>query len=94
MRTLGVRETWYFGLQFVDKKGVSTWVKFNKKVWSGINIEIVSFDKSLVDSVKNFSQRFTGYCSQFCNGQVLKRRMKIKVSLIFVCVCECRLFDH
>lgn len=32
MRTLGVRETWYFGLQFVDKKDIVTWLKFNKKV--------------------------------------------------------------
>ena len=35
VRTLGVRETWYFGLQFVDKKGVVTWIKFNKKVLNG-----------------------------------------------------------
>lgn len=32
VRTLGVRETWYFGLQFVDRKNVVTWLKFNKKV--------------------------------------------------------------
>lgn len=32
VRTLGVRETWYFGLQFVDKKDIVTWLKFNKKV--------------------------------------------------------------
>ncbi|XP_073257289.1 merlin-like isoform X2 [Porites lutea] len=32
VRTLGVRETWYFGLQFVDRKNVITWLKFNKKV--------------------------------------------------------------
>ncbi|XP_068680991.1 merlin-like isoform X2 [Montipora foliosa] len=32
VRTLGVRETWYFGLQFEDKKGVGSWLKFNKRV--------------------------------------------------------------
>ena len=32
VRTLGVRETWYFGLQYVDKKGVVSWLKFNKRV--------------------------------------------------------------
>ena len=42
VRTLGVRETWYFGLQFEDKKGVGSWLKFNKRVGttvrSGISI--------------------------------------------------------
>lgn len=32
VRTLGVRETWYFGLQYADKKGVVSWLKFNKRV--------------------------------------------------------------
>lgn len=31
-RTIGLRETWYFGLQFVDSKGYIAWLKFDKKV--------------------------------------------------------------
>lgn len=31
-RTIGLRETWYFGLQFLDSKGYVTWLKFDKKV--------------------------------------------------------------
>ncbi|KAF2367130.1 FERM C-terminal PH-like domain [Trinorchestia longiramus] len=31
-RTIGLRETWYFGLQFVDSKGLVTWLKMEKKV--------------------------------------------------------------
>ncbi|KAK7580608.1 hypothetical protein V9T40_001237 [Parthenolecanium corni] len=31
-RTIGLRETWYFGLQFIDAKGFVSWVKFEKKV--------------------------------------------------------------
>ncbi|ESO97541.1 hypothetical protein LOTGIDRAFT_103995 [Lottia gigantea] len=31
-RTIGLRETWYFGLQFVDSKGYIAWLKFEKKV--------------------------------------------------------------
>lgn len=31
-RTLGLREIWYFGLQFENKKGHITWLKMNKKV--------------------------------------------------------------
>ena len=32
VRTVGLREVWYFGLQFVDSKGFPTWLKFEKKV--------------------------------------------------------------
>ncbi|XP_033843969.1 ezrin a [Periophthalmus magnuspinnatus] len=31
-RTIGLRETWYFGLQFVDNKGFITWLNADKKV--------------------------------------------------------------
>lgn len=31
-RTIGLRETWYFGLQFEDNKGFISWLKLDKKV--------------------------------------------------------------
>ncbi|XP_033126662.1 merlin-like isoform X2 [Anneissia japonica] len=31
-RTQGLRETWYFGLQYEDKKGYQAWLKMDKKV--------------------------------------------------------------
>ncbi|XKL64548.1 hypothetical protein PGB90_004634 [Kerria lacca] len=31
-RTIGLRETWYFGLQYLDAKGFISWLKFDKKV--------------------------------------------------------------
>ncbi|XP_052801439.1 merlin-like [Mya arenaria] len=31
-KTIGLRETWYFGLQFVDSKDYIAWLKFDKKV--------------------------------------------------------------
>ncbi|KAH9525640.1 hypothetical protein Btru_001940, partial [Bulinus truncatus] len=31
-RTIGLRETWYFGLQYVDSKGYVAWLKLDKKV--------------------------------------------------------------
>ncbi|KAI2654556.1 Ezrin [Labeo rohita] len=34
VKTVGVREVWYFGLQFMDTKGVLTWLKLDKKVSS------------------------------------------------------------
>ncbi|XP_037097148.1 ezrin a isoform X1 [Syngnathus acus] len=33
-RTIGLREIWYFGLQFVDGKGFLTWLNVDKKVMS------------------------------------------------------------
>lgn len=34
VKTIGLREIWFFGLQYVDSKGYSTWMKLNKKVLS------------------------------------------------------------
>ncbi|KAK2533001.1 Rdx [Columba livia] len=34
VKTVGLREVWFFGLQYVDSKGYSTWLKLNKKVRS------------------------------------------------------------
>ncbi|KAL5017365.1 hypothetical protein ScPMuIL_006954 [Solemya velum] len=31
-RTIGLRETWYFGLQYVDSNGYIAWLKLDKKV--------------------------------------------------------------
>uniref|UniRef100_A0A0K2UFE4 Moesin/ezrin/radixin homolog 1 n=1 Tax=Lepeophtheirus salmonis TaxID=72036 RepID=A0A0K2UFE4_LEPSM len=32
VKTIGLREIWFFGLQYTDTKGFSTWLKLNKKV--------------------------------------------------------------
>ncbi|XP_031568523.1 radixin-like [Actinia tenebrosa] len=32
VKTIGLREIWYFGLQYVDSKGLIAWLKLNKKV--------------------------------------------------------------
>ncbi|CAG5107147.1 Oidioi.mRNA.OKI2018_I69.chr1.g3173.t1.cds [Oikopleura dioica] len=32
VKTIGLREIWFFGLQYVDSKGFITWLKLNKKV--------------------------------------------------------------
>ncbi|XP_022107608.1 radixin-like, partial [Acanthaster planci] len=32
VKTIGLREIWYFGLKFIDTKGLPTWLKLNKKV--------------------------------------------------------------
>ncbi|KAG8123680.1 hypothetical protein E2320_019048, partial [Naja naja] len=32
VKTIGLREVWYFGLQYMDNKGFPTWLKLEKKV--------------------------------------------------------------
>ncbi|XP_064422560.1 moesin a isoform X1 [Latimeria chalumnae] len=32
VKTIGLREVWFFGLQYLDTKNFSTWLKLNKKV--------------------------------------------------------------
>uniref|UniRef100_T1KRM2 Moesin/ezrin/radixin homolog 1 n=2 Tax=Tetranychus urticae TaxID=32264 RepID=T1KRM2_TETUR len=34
VKTIGLREVWFFALQYVDSKGYTTWLKLNKKVLS------------------------------------------------------------
>lgn len=34
IKTIGLREIWFFGLQYIDTKGFETWLKLNKKVQS------------------------------------------------------------
>jgi len=34
VKTIGLREIWFFGLQFTDSKGLIAWLKLNKKVTS------------------------------------------------------------
>lgn len=36
VKTVGLREVWFFGLQYVDSKGYITWLKLNKKVSSSL----------------------------------------------------------
>jgi len=36
-RTIGLRETWYFGLQYIDSKEYIAWLKPDKKVRNVLN---------------------------------------------------------
>lgn len=38
VKTIGLREVWFFGLQYTDSKGDSTWIKLYKKVTITRNI--------------------------------------------------------
>ncbi|KFB36779.1 AGAP000562-PB-like protein [Anopheles sinensis] len=45
VKTIGLREVWFFGLQYTDSKGDNTWIKLYKKV-DTISIE-VAFEVNL-----------------------------------------------
>ena len=41
-RTIGLRETWYFGLQFTDSKKYVAWLKMDKKVmWNTHSLKFI-----------------------------------------------------
>ena len=46
MKTIGLREIWFFGLQYTDLKGFVTWLKLNKKVCC------INFLHNLISSVQ------------------------------------------
>ena len=39
VKTIGLREIWFFGLQYTDTKGLVTWLKLNKKVQYKLNVQ-------------------------------------------------------
>lgn len=47
VKTIGLREIWFFGLQYVDSKGYTTWLKLNKKV-SALLLGVASTLKALL----------------------------------------------
>ncbi|KAL3278254.1 hypothetical protein HHI36_013591 [Cryptolaemus montrouzieri] len=39
VKTIGLREVWFFGLQYTDSKGDLTWIKLYKKVSERFQLE-------------------------------------------------------
>lgn len=52
VKTIGLREVWYFGLQYVDTKGLTTWLKLNKKV-SKLCFEVHGFKGALYSASRH-----------------------------------------
>ena len=42
VKTIGLREIWFFGLQYTDSKSYTTWLKLNKKVNQCPSLDIQS----------------------------------------------------
>lgn len=51
VKTIGLREIWFFGLSFVDNKGLASWLKLNKKVGKCICLAFVSHKNIYVKTV-------------------------------------------
>lgn len=47
VKTIGLREVWFFGLQYTDSKGDLTWIKLYKKVCIEISSLFLSFSRLL-----------------------------------------------
>lgn len=42
-RTIGLRETWYFGLQYEDCKGFLAWLKMDRK--GTVKLNLINWEK-------------------------------------------------
>lgn len=48
VKTIGLREVWFFGLQYTDSKGDLTWIKLYKKVCINHEVKCKSLRKGLI----------------------------------------------
>uniref|UniRef100_A0A669CLM2 Radixin n=1 Tax=Oreochromis niloticus TaxID=8128 RepID=A0A669CLM2_ORENI len=54
VKTVGLREVWFFGLQYVDSKGYITWLKLNKKVTQqDVKKEMLTKSYSVKEAILN-----------------------------------------
>ena len=67
VKTIGLREIWFFGLQFTDNKGLSAWLKLNKKV-SGLLLDAGSASVKIVAKIFHiFAMKDSAYIEQACS---------------------------
>jgi len=50
-RTIGLRETWYFGLQYEDSKGFIAWLKLDKKGMPQHPVSLIKYNCKLYDAM-------------------------------------------
>lgn len=62
VKTIGLREVWFFGLQYTDPKGDLTWIKLYKKVSHFINKSFVLFDYEFEFMSSSFCVCFLSMC--------------------------------
>jgi len=50
VKTIGLREIWFFGLQYTDDKSYTTWLKLNKKVF--FYVIMIMMSRLIYDSIR------------------------------------------
>jgi len=48
VKTIGLREIWFFGLSYVDNRGLHSWLKMNKKVctWQHVLMPLIHAEET------------------------------------------------
>jgi hypothetical protein len=62
VKTIGLREVWFFGLQYTDSKGDLTWIKLYKKVGLICALFMLQVQTSFGMSVAYFIDVSFGLC--------------------------------
>lgn len=60
VKTIGLREVWFFGLQYTDNKGDMTWIKLYKKV--RFDLYVLHYDYLFNKYIFSMLEKFLLYC--------------------------------
>lgn len=85
MKTVGLREIWFFGLQYTDSKGYVTWLKLNKKVRDFSSVTILQLAPRNPINQSYLRKNFQRVCqkSHVCVLQVTQQDVKKENTLQF-----------
>ncbi|EFN76151.1 Moesin/ezrin/radixin-like protein 1 [Harpegnathos saltator] len=82
VKTIGLREVWFFGLQYTDNKGDLTWIKLYKKPESAIARVVKKEVKKKVRKLRGYSDSDTDD-DEFDDGLVMNQEVKKETPLQF-----------
>ncbi|KYQ58985.1 Moesin/ezrin/radixin like protein 1 [Trachymyrmex zeteki] len=82
VKTIGLREVWFFGLQYTDTKGDLTWIKLYKKPESAIARVVKKEVKKKVRKLRGYSDSDTDD-DEFDDGLVMNQEVKKETPLQF-----------
>jgi hypothetical protein len=54
VKTIGLREVWFFGLQYTDSKGDLTWIKLYKKVGRNATLLMVQMQSAYILTILQY----------------------------------------
>nr|KAF7400037.1 hypothetical protein H0235_015774 [Vespula pensylvanica] len=82
VKTIGLREVWFFGLQYTDNKGDLTWIKLYKKPESAITRVVKKEVKKKVRKLRGYSDSDTDD-DEFEDDLVMNQEVKKETPLQF-----------